>query len=243
MKFCILYDPDKPSLAKRMFEETVKHKEMIEKVCDFWVGTTKGSSKAISFWLKRLEEEGLEERYLFPGQVWHALAGKHAKYILRPELLNKTPSFKSSLARLYTKLGKLATRFLYPYSPPYELDFGYLILGPGTSVGDFTGAARISDEDALACVENYLEKNKACYGVYIEGGSGARIPVSKRIELIKKAREILPSDKVLHAGGGIRSLEELKLLLDLGTKPVISTHFEEKPKDIYRFAKEVYKRV
>ena len=57
MKFCILYDPDKPLLAERMFEETVKHKEMIKEVCDFWVGTTKGSSKAISFWLKKLEKE------------------------------------------------------------------------------------------------------------------------------------------------------------------------------------------
>lgn len=243
MKFCILYDPDKPLLAKKMFEETVKYKEIVKEVCDFWVGTTKGFSRDISFWLKKLKEEGLEERYLFPGQAWHALSGKYAKYILRPELLNKTPYFKSSLARFYTKFGKFLTELLYPFEPPYELDFGYLILGPGTSVGNFTGAARISDEKALEEIEKYLEKNKNCYGIYIEGGSGARIPVSKRIRLIKRVREILPSEKTLHVGGGIKKLEELLLLLDLNTKPVISTHFEQKPKDIYRFAKEVYRRV
>jgi heptaprenylglyceryl phosphate synthase len=242
VKISILFDADKYAPTARMYLEVVKHKDLVEKVCDFWVGTTKGFYQEISFWLKKLKERGFEERFLFPGQPIHAISGRYAKYILRPELLNRTPSIKSTLAHFYTKLGKIATEILYQKNPPFELDFGYLILGPGSKVGDFTGACKISDEDALKKVENYLRRNKQAYGVYLEGGSGARIPITKRAKLLEKVREITPTDKIVFGGGGISRIEEVNLLLDLEIHPVISTYFEKNPKEIYNFAKEVYKR-
>ncbi|MFH7882514.1 MAG: geranylgeranylglyceryl/heptaprenylglyceryl phosphate synthase, partial [Candidatus Aenigmatarchaeota archaeon] len=190
-----------------------------------------------------LKEKGFEERFLFPARPLHVFSGKYAKYILRPELLNITSSIKSPLAHLYTKVGKIATEILYSIGPPFMLDFGYLILSPESSVGNFTGAARICDEDALEKIKKYLEKNKKFHGVYIEAGSGAKMSVTERIKLLEKTREIVPENKTVYSGGGISKVDEVLLLLDLGIHPVMSTHFERNPKDIYNFAKEVYKRV
>ncbi len=242
MKFSILYDPDKYYSVARMFEETVKNKEILEKVCDFWVGGTRSSSRDINFWLKKLKENDFEERFLFPAKPSHALSGKYAKYILRPELLNRTSSIKSQLVHLFTKVGKAATRILYPTAPPFNLDFGYLILSSESSVGKFTGAINICDEDALERIERYIKENKECHGIYVESGSGAKIPVTKRTNLLRKAREIVPSSKVVYCGGGIKSMHEMLFLMELDVHPVISTHFERNPKDIYNFAREVYKR-
>lgn len=242
MKISILYDADKDNPTRRMFIETIKHKELLEKTCDFWVGTTDGFYKKVEFWLKKLKENGFEERFLFPGQPMHAISGKYAKYILRPELLNRTPSIKSALSSFYTKLGKTATEILYPRGPPFKLDFGYLILGPWSKVGKFTGAYPITDEEALERIKNYLRENKKTYGIYVESGSGAIIPVTKRLRLLKKVREITPSNKIVYGGGGITKIEEINLLMDLEIHPIISSYFEKNPKEIYKFAKEVYRR-
>ncbi len=242
VKFSILFDPDKYYLTARMFEETVKNKEILEKVCDFWVGGTRASSKDISFWLKKLKEYGFEERFLFPAKPSHAFSGKYAKYILRPELLNRTPSLNNPIVHLFTKIGKAATMVLYPSEPPFKLDFGYLILGPESSVGKFTGAAKICDEYALERIKKYVKANEKCHGIYIESGSGAKVSITQRSNLLKKAREVVPSNKVVYGGGGIKSIGEVLFLMELGIHPVIGTHFEKNPKDIYNFAREVYKR-
>lgn len=251
-KMVLLLDSDKSYASARMLEEARKHKELIEKTCEIWVGSTISLHNEIDYWIKEARKS-FDEVFLFPGRPIQALGGKHATYILVPELLNKNPCFKNALARLMVKTGETLAKILYPKNLLYKnyvkcqetpvlLYLGYLILGPESKVGRATGSLEIGLEDALERIKSYLKERRESYAIYIEAGSGAKRSVTGKLKLIEKAREII-KEKKFYAGGGLRGIEEINRLLDLDVNPVISSYFEENPKEIYRFAREVYKRV
>ena len=238
-KLCILFDPNKPEGIKKIYETCLRHKEVLQKNCEFWVGCTQSSHIEISHWLKKLKDSGFKNRFLFPGKASHAFSGQYADFLLRPKLLNISLSFKGVFINLGTRLGKILSKFLYLSGKPTMLDFGYLILGPGTRVGNITEARKISDEKALELVKKFIEKEKNCYGLYVEGGSGIspEKSVVRREELLKAIIDLVPSGKIVHAGGGIRKKEEVKRLVDIGVdRIVVGTHFETNPEDILIFS-------
>jgi heptaprenylglyceryl phosphate synthase len=228
-KLCILLDPSKPQIA-RVYEEVKKLKEEILPSSEFWVGCTLRGWKEKVYWLERLKEIRAQPRFLFAAKLEDILVVKHADYLLAPTLLN----YSKSLAPLKTKVGKLLASF-----PPFKgkarvLNYGYLVLSGESSVGRRIGAREIGDEIAAKLARNFLEKEKKTFGIYIEGGSGARQSIAKRLGLVRSIDELL-GEKILMVGGGIRRKKEVEELVCYADRIVVGTHFERKPEDLLRF--------
>lgn len=234
-KLCILFDPSHPEGAWEMYKECLRNKELIDEKCELWVGCTESSFPLVNYWLDLLRKGGFNDRRVFAGRLDHALCTNHATHIMRPKLLNYT----KKLTHIHTQMGKTITdlsSLLYKNRPEL-LDYGYLVLGPESSVGRKIGASKIDDKTALRSIKSYVENNPGCYGVYIEGGSGARESVAERADLLEEMVDIMPKDKIIHAGGGITKRDEIERLIDIGIqRPVVGTHFERKPENIALFA-------
>jgi len=221
-KICFLLDPDKPD-AVNVFNAFVRLQEIFDRrfssrLMEYWVGGTKASSDDIIKWLKKMKNKGLGKRIIYPSRISHISGYPYADYILIPYLLNWT----NLKVFIYNLIGILISKFY-----KRRQLFGYLIMSNGSSVGKLVGARRMSNEEALKIVKNFLD-NSSSKVIYLEAGSGARTPVP--MDLIKEVSKIVHSYPFgsLIVGGGIKTAEEVKKLFSIGVnKVVIGTALEK----------------
>ncbi len=221
-KICILLDPDKPQVSN-VFNACIRLKEIFDKrflnkFVEYWVGGTNSSGYDVRKWLKRLKDEGLGQRLIYPGKITHLLGYKYTNTILVPNLLNWT-NFGTYLHCL---LGISLAKF-------YERKqlFGYLVMSNGSSVGRLIGAKNLSNKEALEIVKKFLNRNESRV-VYLEAGSGSKKPVD--IKLVERVSKIMGnySSGSLIVGGGIRNAGEVKKLFAAGVdKVVVGTVLEQ----------------
>ena len=113
------------------------------------------------------------------------------------------------------------------------IPMGYILVDGGreSSVQRATGAIPLSAPDEIvktAVAAELLGKGL----VYIEAGSGARVPVSEEIIRLVKQNISVP----LIIGGGIHTVEEMNAAFRAGADiVVVGNHFEECPEDIIVF--------
>ncbi|MDE1819901.1 MAG: geranylgeranylglyceryl/heptaprenylglyceryl phosphate synthase [Euryarchaeota archaeon] len=99
------------------------------------------------------------------------------------------------------------------------IPMGYLVVAPGMKVGEVGSADCLARNDpkaaaAWALAAEYLGMRL----VYLEAGSGAPSPVP--IELVRAVRQVLSVPLIV--GGGIRSAEHARALLDAGAQVLVT---------------------
>lgn len=236
-KICILLDPSKKEISS-FFEACHKlkneyNKEFLKKHVEFWVGCTKQSGHEVMKWAKKLKEENLTPIVLFPGKIMQGiLSHEYADRIMAPILLNYSFNF--------TYIRSLIGRFIVSASEK-TTNFGYLVLGPLSTVGKKIGAKKINKQKIIELIKKFTSR-KDSKVLYLEAGSGAKKTVS--FDIVKKARKLLPKHTLI-VGGGIRSPSQVKKFFKYGSdKVVVSTVLEKKdPEKILKLMKKFIKCV
>lgn len=230
-----MIDPDKPE-AYEVAKECIKAKDLIKRYkVEIWIGTSKENFQTIRNYVELLKD--FSNITIFPGRPDHALCySKKIASIFRPTLLN----FSKRKILVYVKIGKILTNFfklVYPTSVELA-DYGYLITGPNSTVGKKVGAKELNESEICYLAKHYMQKSPKVKGIYVEKGSGAPEAISPKI--VSELKRIV-NKKELIVGGGIRSVEKAKELFYAGAdKIVVGTYFEENPRKIGRFIKELY---
>ena len=226
----VLIDPSNPEGSWNIYNMITKYRHDLEDKCEYWVGCTKSSAQGLTEWLRRLKNAGIENRVCFPGKPSHAYSARYANYLFRPDLLNA-----NSLAKLTVWYGKHLSDKLYgKETEPIFWDYGYLVLYHNSTAGRKIGAKDIDNKTAFKLCKNFLSKS-VCMGIYIEAGSGYKISVADRLELLKKIAEI-KGDKKMISGGGITELKHIIRLREAGVdKIIVGTYFEKHAEDLLEF--------
>ncbi len=245
-KLAILMDSNKGIATERIHQALIELAKTPQNqaLLEIWVGSSQEMGGEVRRYIQRLRQEklGFPIR-VFPGNPLQV--SPQADYLLVPNPLNITRK-KIKLAvfigKKYIQFSKLIAAIKrHPF--PERLSFGYLVLGPETSVGRKLGAKMLkNDDDAFKLIQNYMKKHKP-WGLYIEAGSGAERSVATRVKLIQRVAELTKDNATLCCGGGIRTREEIKTLLRAGVDiVVVSTVLEnsENPKLLIEEFLEVY---
>ena len=116
----------------------------------------------------------------------------------------------------------------------------YILIDGGveTSTMRVTGTKPLNPSDLLTiidtCIAAELMGKKA---IYLEAGSGAKVPVSP--DIIREVRK--HTSLILIVGGGIRTPEAMKAAYDSGADiVVIGNHFESHPEELANFVRSKY---
>ncbi|MFX0208732.1 MAG: geranylgeranylglyceryl/heptaprenylglyceryl phosphate synthase [Candidatus Hodarchaeota archaeon] len=244
-KLAILIDSGKGKATERIHQALIELAKTTQgqDYLEIWVGSSQEMGGEIRKYLKQLHEQklGLPVR-IFPGNPLQVSA--HADYLLVPSPLNITRrkiKIAVFIGKRFIQLSRISA-FIRRRKFPKTLPFGYLVLGPGTSVGRKLGARSLDDDRAFKLIENYIQKNSP-WGVYIEAGSGAKQSVANRDQLIQRTSELTKENITLCCGGGIRTHEEIETILKAGADiVVVSTVLEktEDPKTLMEQYLEVY---
>lgn len=221
-KLSILFDTNKEN-TKNVYRAYKNLEGDLKDKTEVWVGCSESGGFQVREWVKKLKKFG-KKVFLFPGRIRQAVFSLGlVDYILNLHLLN----YSSLLIRLKVALGHLLI-----LSTNKRLDLGYFVFKSDTKVSKKVGAKEINDDEVIKRVKKFVKKKKP-YGVYLEGGSGAKESVPEA--LVKKVRKEI--DCKLYVGGGIRKPEEAKKYFDLGAdRVVVSSVFE---KDDWRESKKL----
>ncbi|MEM4699384.1 MAG: geranylgeranylglyceryl/heptaprenylglyceryl phosphate synthase [Candidatus Nezhaarchaeales archaeon] len=163
-----------------------------------------------------IKEAGLPV-IIFPSNA--TTLSKHADAVLFMSLLNSSnPYFIIDAQMIGASIIKK-----YGLEP---LPTGYLVLGQDTTVG-FVGQVRPipMDKPEIAALYALAAQYLGMRFLYLEGGSGAKSPVpTKIVSEVRRGVEL-----VLMVGGGIRTGEEAKAIVEAGADVVVTgTVIEEK---------------
>lgn len=211
----ILLDPDKTSLEK--ISNTTKRIEQLK--ADFiFVGGSTVANGLTNLFVEKLKENSQIPIVLFPGdysQVTNKadallflslLSGRNPEYLIEQQI-KAVPYLKNSSLEI--------------------IPTGYILIDGGTnsSVLKVSKTSPISQKNIELAVDTAVAgMYKGKQLIYLEAGSGAKIPVSEQlISEVKKALNI-----PLIVGGGIRSTKQLKKAYNCGADlVVIGTAFEQ----------------
>ena len=147
---------------------------------------------------------------IFPNNI--SAVSRHADAIWFMSLLNSTSTYYLVEAQM------LAAPLVKRYGLE-AIPMGYIVLGEGGVVG-FVGHARpISyDHPELASAYALAAQYLGMRFVYLEAGSGVRRPVPPRV--VESVRRVV--DIPLIVGGGIRSGDDAKMLVEAGADIVVT---------------------
>ena len=227
--FFLLIDPDKVGNDVELLVKSVKR--AVAQGCDAILigGSLAVTSYDVDAILEALSEVSVP-KILFPGSV--AGLSRRADAVLFMSLLNSQDPYyiigaQMSAAPIIKKLG------LEP------IPTAYIIVGYGGAAG-FVGCARPIplDKPEIAAAYALAAKYMGMKVVYLEAGSGAprHIP-GHFVHVVKK---VLGNEVLLIVGGGIRSEEAAKEVLDGGADGiVVGTAFEQDPEASIRLASYV----
>jgi phosphoglycerol geranylgeranyltransferase len=206
--FILLLDPDK--LKDESFNELI-HKINHFSIDFIFVGGSLISSDRMQNIVSELKKEANCPVIIFPGNVFHIDA--HADAILLLSLLSgRNPEFligQHVIAAPHIKRSKLEI-----------LSTAYLLIDGGvpTTVSYISNTTPLPNNKPDIAVATALAGEmigmKLCY---LDAGSGALNPVNSKIILEVKRNVDLP----LIVGGGLRSIEDIKIALSSGADYVV----------------------
>ncbi|MEZ4937090.1 MAG: phosphoglycerol geranylgeranyltransferase [Crocinitomicaceae bacterium] len=223
-KLALLIDPEEYSE-----KDYLNQKGKIEDLFDvILVGGSSDSKQQIDPCVKSIKAHFTQPVYIFPGsheQVSEAadgmlylslISGNNAQYLIGEHR-------KSALALKQLDLDIVPT--------------GYVLVDGGkeTSVQKVSQTLPLSQDDIETIVATSVAGELlGMKAIYLEAGSGAKIPVKKEIIQEVKSKIDIP----LIVGGGIRSSEEIKLAFENGANlVVIGTFIEENTSNINQLKK------
>ncbi|MHA2295404.1 MAG: geranylgeranylglyceryl/heptaprenylglyceryl phosphate synthase [Candidatus Hodarchaeales archaeon] len=195
---------------------------------DFWVGDTHDIGPGVRKMLKRVSAMDMGVSLtLFAGNPLQV--SRTPDYLMNPNVINTTrKAFRVLLktGKLYYWLFKRICSILF-LSQPIETRYGYYVLHSDSSIGRKVGAESLLNDEALALIKRKWKRNWKAF--YVEAGSGSKIPVSSKINLLKDIRKLTTEKGVIMiVGGGLTKTEEIKLLIDIEVDTiVVSTVLEE----------------
>ncbi|WP_372917341.1 geranylgeranylglyceryl/heptaprenylglyceryl phosphate synthase [Salegentibacter sp.] len=210
----ILIDPDK-------FEETRTEsylKSIPESTSHIFVGGSTVENNKTAQTVKAIKTETNLPVFLFPGD--HNQISEDADVILFLSLISgRNPEYL--IGQQVKSVSKLKNTSLE------IIPTGYILIDGG----NISAVQRVSNTEPIPQFEIDTIVDTALAGqysgqklIYLEAGSGAKLPVSEEIiTAVKKAIDI-----PLIVGGGIRSIQQQKKAYDAGADMlVMGTHFEE----------------
>ncbi len=204
---------------------------------EIWVGDSSEIYRGVHGYLRRLHnlEITLPSVVIFPG---HPLQiSPLADYIQMPTLLN-TYRFRIKvvvkLGKKWHWLSKWCRRLLRKHWP-IDRKYGYMVLGPQSSVGKKLRAKELTDEQAYKEITEKWRKYWSM--IYLEAGSGRfDASIAGRLDLVHRVKKfILEKNATLITGGGIRTREHVEDLVKAGSDLiVVSSVLEqsENPKEL-----------
>ncbi|MHA2247470.1 MAG: geranylgeranylglyceryl/heptaprenylglyceryl phosphate synthase [Candidatus Hodarchaeales archaeon] len=249
-KLAILIDPNKGEATERMFnalkEILTESKDPSSLPLEIWVGDSSEIYRGVHGYLKKLHrlDIKLPPVVIFPG---HPLQiSPLADFIQMPTLLN-TYRFRIKLVvklgKKYHWLSKWCRRIIGKHWP-IDRKYGYVVLGPRSSVGKKLRAKDLNDEQAYGEITTKWRDYWSM--IYLEAGSGRfDASIAERLDLVRRVKEfVLEKNATLITGGGIRTREQVEVLVRAGSDlVVVSTVLEqsENPKELMdQFIEVVY---
>lgn len=233
-KLAILLDPNHKEKTERVFHalvDVVRERSEVVEHLEVWVGDTDEVYRGVHKYLGMLKEAEIDiPKVIFPGHPFQV--SENADFIMIADLLNAD----SNKIKIVLRIGKLYVKIrrIWPKirRKPFPRDrkYGYLVLGPQSSVGRKIKARDLrEDKDALDLIHKY--NNDKWWGIYIEAGSGAEagISVSNRTDLVRNLRSM--TSKIILTGGGVSTAEEAKELWKAGSDIVVISSCLEKSED------------
>jgi len=208
-----LIDPEKvsPKFASHIAEEA----EASETAAIMVGGSTSVSTSDLDKTVRAIKRDVEIPVILFPSNITGI--SQHADAIWFMSLLNSVDPYFIIGAQV---LGA-------PLVKKYGLEaipLGYIVVGAGAAVGVIGRAMPIPyGRPELAVAHALAAQYLGMRFVYLEGGSGAKNPVpNEMISLVKSAVEV-----PLVVGGGIKTGEQMKSVVDAGADVVVTGNVTE----------------
>ena len=207
-----LIDPEKAINNLEVLRKTVRALEDAGTDCFLVGGSTGISQLDVDVVVKTIKEESKLPVILFPGNV--SGISKYADAILFMSLLNSDdPYFLIGAQVLGAPIVKR-----YQLEP---LPTAYIIIGYGGAAG-YIGRARPIpyDRPEIGAAYALAASMLGMKYIYFEAGSGSPKPVP--LDFIKYTRRLVEEDVFLIVGGGLRDLEYIIRLHELGANGVVT---------------------
>jgi phosphoglycerol geranylgeranyltransferase len=118
------------------------------------------------------------------------------------------------------------------------IPMGYVIVEPGGTVG-WVGDAKLipRNKPELAVAYALAGKYLGMRMVYLEAGSGANEPVPRK--MVAATKRVLGDDVFLILGGGIRSGQAARALVEAGADLIVTGTGVERSEDVASFVREI----
>lgn len=226
-QIAILLDPDKTPIAE-LQPLALKINDAKPDYILIGGSSVNGSIDDFVLHLKHLTDIPL---YLFPGDITQFTP--HADGILYLSLISgRNPDFL---------IGKQVTSALaIKHSDLQIIPTGYILIDGGivSATQQVSNTTPLSRDDISQIVSTAAAAELlGMKAVYLEAGSGAKIPVSS--EVISAVRSEISTKLIV--GGGISTTEQLRVALDAGADiVVVGNHFEKRPDEIGDFCRFVH---
>lgn len=236
--FMIIIDPDKSHVWLDPDEEHKRHLDYVvaaqEYVTSILIGgSTDVTEQSMDRVIEKLVEKGypLERIGLVPSS--HTTFSRHARYAVFPFCINAAlPYFHYDF--LYKSIDVVESYQIIPVPTAYLL----------TSPADQTTIGRVLQPDLIKDVRSAVRYTKLVnllqfQTLSLEAGSGAEYPVAP--EIIDACRNNF--DGFITVGGGIKTPEDAKRILDAGANVIIVGDAIEKSSHPEELIKSIYDRV
>jgi phosphoglycerol geranylgeranyltransferase len=178
-------------------------------------GSTVSSQKQLDEVVKAIKSRVDIPTILFPGNV-NGISS-HADAIWFMSMLNSADPYFLMGAQI---LGA-------PYIKKFHIEplsMGYVIVGDGGTVGKVGKARTVSYSDPDSAVSHALAgQYLGMHFIYLEGGSGVKVPVPP--EIIRAVKQAI--DVTLIVGGGIRSKEAAITAAKAGADVIVTGNLTE----------------
>jgi phosphoglycerol geranylgeranyltransferase len=192
-------------------------------------GSVGAAGRALEDTVAAIKKEAGLPVILFPSGVSGLCSNADAVFFM--SLLN------SRSASYLIENQALGAPLVYRYNLE-PIPMAYVIVEPGGAVG-WVGDAKLipRNKPELAAAYALAGKYFGMRMVYLEAGSGANEPVPKK--MVAATKRFLADDVLLILGGGIRSGEAARGLVEAGADIIVTGTGVERSEDVEAFVREM----
>lgn len=192
-------------------------------------GSVGAAGRALEDTVASIREESGLPVILFPSGVSGLCSNADAVFFM--SLLN------SRSASYLIENQALGAPLVYKYSLE-PIPMAYVIVEPGGTVG-WVGDAKLipRNKPEIAAAYALAGKYFGMRFVYLEAGSGANEPVPQK--MVAATKRVLGGDVLLIVGGGIRSGDAARQLVEGGAEIIVTGTGVERSEDVEAFVREI----
>jgi len=192
-------------------------------------GSLGAAGRALEDAVAAIKEESGLPVILFPSGVSGLCSNADAVFFM--SLLN------SRSASYLIENQALGAPLVYKYKIE-PIPMAYVIVEPGGTVG-WVGDAKLipRNKPELAAAYALAGKYFGMRMVYLEAGSGAKKPVP--LKMVAATRRVLGDDVLLILGGGIRSGDAARTLVEAGADLIVTGTGVERSENVEAFVREI----